>query len=82
MWIVSIAHLLRGIDVGRCELHCDLLDKRAPGLRMMQMPLTCWNWFVTAILSLLGFPVLFAAECFRCLIGAPERTFSCLEGFL
>ncbi|MBO0800113.1 MAG: cbb3-type cytochrome c oxidase subunit I, partial [Blastocatellia bacterium] len=28
---------------------------------MMRLPLTCWTWFVTAILSLLGFPVLLAA---------------------
>src|SRR5207247_10382740 len=26
-----------------------------------QMPLTCWNWFITAILRLLSFPVLLAA---------------------
>jgi cytochrome c oxidase subunit 1 len=27
----------------------------------MRMPLTCWSWFVTAILGLLGFAVLLAA---------------------
>jgi cytochrome c oxidase subunit I len=28
---------------------------------LMDMPLPCWNWFITAILSLLSFPVLLAA---------------------
>ena len=27
----------------------------------MRLPLTCWTWFVTAILGLLGFAVLLAA---------------------
>ena len=36
-------------------------NSRRAGLRLMQIPLTCWNWLVTAILSLLGFPVLLAA---------------------
>ncbi len=30
-------------------------------MSMMRMPLTCWTWFVTAILGLLGFAVLLAA---------------------
>ncbi len=34
---------------------------RSPDMGLMQMPLPCWNWFVTSILSLLSFPVLLAA---------------------
>jgi len=30
-------------------------------MSMMRLPLTCWSWFVTAILGLLGFAVLLAA---------------------
>ena len=30
-------------------------------MSLMRMPLTCWTWFVTAILGLLGFAVLLAA---------------------
>ena len=30
-------------------------------MTLMRMPLTCWNWFVTSILSLLSFSVLIAA---------------------
>ena len=37
------------------------LDLRAKGMTMMRMPLTCWAWFVTAILGLLAFGVLLSA---------------------
>jgi cytochrome c oxidase subunit 1 len=34
---------------------------RARGMTMMRMPLTCWSWFITAILGLLAFGVLLSA---------------------
>ena len=37
------------------------LDMRAKGMTMMRMPLTCWSWFITAILGLLAFGVLLSA---------------------
>ena len=37
------------------------VKQRAPGMRWLRMPLTCWTWFVTAILALLAFSVLLAA---------------------
>jgi cytochrome c oxidase subunit I len=37
------------------------LDMRARGMSMMRMPLTCWSWFITAILGLLAFGVLLSA---------------------
>ncbi len=37
------------------------LDMRAKGMSMMRMPLTCWLWFITAILGLLAFGVLLSA---------------------
>src|SRR5439155_24921840 len=36
-------------------------DLRARGLSLMRLPLTCWAWFITAVLMLLSFAVLFAA---------------------
>ena len=33
-------------------------DLRAKGMTLMRMPLTCWSWFITAILGLLAFGVL------------------------
>jgi cytochrome c oxidase subunit I len=34
---------------------------RAKGMTLMRMPLTCWAWFITAILGLLAFGVLLSA---------------------
>src|SRR3979411_624472 len=36
-------------------------DGRAKGMSLMRMPLTCWSWFITAILGLLAFGVLLSA---------------------
>src|SRR5882762_677699 len=36
-------------------------DMWVKGMSMMRMPLTCWAWFITAILGLLAFGVLFSA---------------------
>jgi cytochrome c oxidase subunit I len=54
--LFSIASLITAIN-----MISTVIDERGPGMTLMRMPLTCWNWFVTAILSLLAFSVLFAA---------------------
>src|ERR1019366_6692153 len=54
--LFSIASLITAIN-----MIATVIDERCPGMTLMRMPLTCWNWFVTAILSLLAFSVLFAA---------------------
>src|SRR5208282_4290101 len=46
--------------LGALNFIATLIDMRAPGMTLMRMPLTCWGWFVTAILSLLAFGVLLA----------------------
>ncbi len=61
LWFVciglfSIASLITAIN-----MIATVIDERGPGMTLMRMPLTCWNWFVTAILSLLAFSVLLAA---------------------
>jgi cytochrome c oxidase subunit I len=54
--LFSLASLLTAIN-----FIATIIDLRAPGMALMRMPLTCWTWFVTAILMLLSFPVLMAA---------------------
>jgi cytochrome c oxidase subunit 1 len=61
LWLVSIAIFCVASTLSAVNFIATLLDRRRPDMRLMEMPLTCWNWLVTAILSLLGFPVLFAA---------------------
>jgi cytochrome c oxidase subunit 1 len=54
--LFSISSLLTAIN-----MIATVIDERGPGMTLMRMPLTCWNWFVTSILSLLSFSVLIAA---------------------
>ena len=61
LWILSIALFCGASLMGAINFIATTIDLRAPGMTLMRMPLTCWGWFVTAILSLLGFAVLLAA---------------------
>jgi cytochrome c oxidase subunit 1 len=61
LWILSIAIFCGASLMGAINFIATIIDLRAPGMTLMRMPLTCWAWFVTAILSLLGFAVLLAA---------------------
>ncbi len=61
LWILSIALFCGASLMGAINFIATIIDLRAPGMTLMRMPLTCWAWFVTAILSLFGFAVLLAA---------------------
>src|SRR5262245_41842483 len=61
LWIASIAIFCLAAILGAINFVATLLERRQAVMNMMRLPLTCWSWFVTAILSLLGFPVLLAA---------------------
>jgi cytochrome c oxidase subunit 1 len=61
LWIVSIALFCVASLMGALNFITTTLDMRARGMSMMRMPLTCWAWFVTAMLALLAFGVLLAA---------------------
>ncbi len=60
LWILSIAIFCLGSLMGALNFITTVLDMRAKGMTMMRMPLTCWSWFITAILALLAFGVLLA----------------------
>ena len=47
--------------MGALNFITTILDMRAKGMTLMRMPLTCWSWFITAILGLLAFGVLLSA---------------------
>src|SRR5437870_9121170 len=61
LWITSIAIFCAASLMGALNFITTVLDMRAKGMTMMRMPLTCWAWFITAILGLLAFGVLLAA---------------------
>lgn len=61
LWIVSIVFFCAASLMGALNFITTLIDLRVRGLTMMRLPLTCWAWFVTAILGLLAFGVLAAA---------------------
>ena len=61
LWIVSIAIFCVASLLGALNFIATIIDLRTEGMTLMRMPLTCWGWFVTAILGLLAFGVLLAA---------------------
>ena len=60
LWVASILIFCVASLLGSINFLSTTIDMRAPGMTLMRMPLTVWAWFVTAILSLLAFSVLFA----------------------
>jgi cytochrome c oxidase subunit I len=60
LWIFSILIFCVGSLLGSINFIATTIEMRAPGMTLFRMPLTVWAWFVTAILSLLAFAVLFA----------------------
>jgi len=61
LWITSIAIFCIASLMGALNFITTTLDLRAKGMTLMRMPLTCWAWFITAILGLLAFGVLLSA---------------------
>jgi cytochrome c oxidase subunit 1 len=61
LWIFSIALFCVGSLLSAINFIATTLELRTAGLSLMKLPLTCWAWFITAILGLLSFPVLLAA---------------------
>ena len=61
LWVISIALFCLGALMSALNFITTTLDMRAKGMSLMRMPLTCWAWFITAILGLLAFGVLLSA---------------------
>jgi cytochrome c oxidase subunit 1 len=62
LWLIGIAIFCLASFLGSINFIVTILRRRASGMFLMRMPLTCWGWFTTALISLLAFPVLFAAS--------------------
>ncbi|MBI3997388.1 MAG: cbb3-type cytochrome c oxidase subunit I, partial [Armatimonadetes bacterium] len=61
LWLVSLAILIVALLFGSLNYITTIFQLRARGMSLMRLPLSIWGLFVTAILMLLSFPVLFAA---------------------
>jgi cytochrome c oxidase subunit I len=61
LWLVSIGLFCMGTVMSAINFVTTTVKQRAPGMKWLRMPLPCWSWFVTAILSLLAFSILLAA---------------------
>jgi len=61
LWLISLAILIVAFLFGSLNYITTILQLRTRGMSMLRLPLTIWGMFVTAILMLLAFPVLFAA---------------------
>ena len=61
LWITSIALFCIASLLGALNFISTTLAMRVKGMSLLRLPLTVWAWFTTAVLSLLAFPVLFAA---------------------
>ncbi|MFI5103902.1 MAG: cbb3-type cytochrome c oxidase subunit I [Terriglobales bacterium] len=61
LWLVSIGLFCVASVMSATSFISTTLKKRAPGMTWMRMPLTCWAWFITAILILLAFSILLVA---------------------
>lgn len=61
LWLVSIGLFCMGTVMSAINFVTTTVKQRAAGMNWLRMPLPCWSWFVTAILSLLAFSILLAA---------------------
>ncbi|MDX2226850.1 MAG: cbb3-type cytochrome c oxidase subunit I [Verrucomicrobiae bacterium] len=67
LWCLSI--FVNGLAsiAGAVNYITTVINMRAPGMKMLRMPLTVWSLFITAILLLLAVPILSAAGVMLCL---------------
>ncbi|MEZ4688345.1 MAG: cbb3-type cytochrome c oxidase subunit I [Bacteroidia bacterium] len=61
MWLVSMVFFIASGLLGGINYITTVLNLRTVGMSMDRLPLTIWAFFLTAILVVLSFPVLFAA---------------------
>ncbi|MBK0402308.1 cbb3-type cytochrome c oxidase subunit I [Adhaeribacter sp. BT258] len=60
-WLVAMALFIISQLLGGVNYITTVINLRTRGMSMTKMPLTIWAFFLTAVLGLLSFPVLFAA---------------------
>lgn len=61
LWLVSMALFIVSTLLGGINYITTIINMRTEGMTFSRLPLTIWAFFITAILGLLSFPVLFSA---------------------
>jgi cytochrome c oxidase subunit 1 len=61
LWLVSMALFIVSTLLGGINYITTVINMRTRGMSFTRLPLTVWAFFLTAIIGLLSFPVLFAA---------------------
>ncbi len=62
LWLVSMALFIVSQLMGGINYITTVINLRTEGLSFSKLPLTIWAFFLTAVIGLLSFPVLFAAS--------------------
>lgn len=60
LWLISVFMIGFSSIIGSLNYITTVLNKRAKGMKLFDMPLTVWSLFITAIMAMLGTPVLAA----------------------
>ncbi len=61
LWLVSMALFIVSSLLGSINYITTIINLRTNGMSFTKLPLTIWAFFITAVLGVLSFPVLFAA---------------------
>ncbi len=60
-WVIGLQILGVASIMGALNFFVTIINLRAPGMKMMKMPVFCWMTLVTSVLLLLAFPVITVA---------------------
>ena len=61
LWLVSMAIFIASSLLGSLNYIVTVLNLRTKGMSMTRLPLTIWAFFITAVIGVVSFPVLFSA---------------------
>lgn len=61
LWLIAMAFFIVSTLLGGINYITTVINLRTMGMSFTKMPLTVWSFFLTAVIGLLAFPVLFAA---------------------
>lgn len=61
LWLISMTFFIASTLLGGINYIATVINMRTRGMSFAKLPLTVWALFLTAVIGLLSFPVLFAA---------------------